>query len=64
MQMQNLRAKSRVYYPVTGLVGLETVSGPNQTSRGLSPISRTRFRSRETRDPDRRIHGVQYFIRE
>lgn len=62
-QMQNLRVKSRVYYPVTGLVGFETVSAPHQTSRGLSSTSWTRFRSRETRDLDRHIHGTRYFIR-
>jgi len=45
-QMQNLRAKSRVYYPVTGLVGFETVSAPHQTSRGLSSSSWTRFQGR------------------
>lgn len=60
-QMQNLWAKSRVYYPVTGLAGLETAPGPHQTSRGLSSTPWTHFRSRGTRDPDRRIHGTRYF---
>lgn len=63
-QMQNLCVKSGVYYPVTGLVGFETVPGPRQTSRGLSSTPRTRFHSKETRDLDRRIHGTRYFIRE
>lgn len=61
--MQNLRVKSRVYYPVTGLVGFETVPEPHQTSRGLSSTPRTRFRSRETRDLNKRVHEVRLYAR-
>jgi len=34
-QMKNLRAKRRVYYPVTDLIDFKTILGVHQTNRRL-----------------------------